>query len=763
MKKITLLILLFVSYLSYGQEIASFSSANTECSGIVANDANLTANGICKNGVAPPFFGLTYSASDWPTAGLDSNKYFEWSITPNAGYEIDLANLQLGYATFFGPQTVEIHMDLGDGSGFNNIYTANPSDFVPEYPTIDLSAYTDLTNTITFRLYGYQASSSFGSLAMYNVGGFFSGKGIIINGSVDAASSCGGATVTWNGSWIGGTPDLTTPVILDQPYNTGTNGSFSACSLTINTGNTLTVTNGSFVEVENDIIVDGSLTIATAGSVVQNDDSAAFINNSNGVTLTKTKTMQNWFTYTYWSSPMSNETIENALGITPVDRRFRYEAVNFVDVLQEVGNTNTFIAGSDDIDDDGNDWVAASGTMTPGVGYATTGSQIVGPGGYPNAESYIFTGTLNNGIITVPVVDNSGGAYNDWNFIGNPYPSAISVDQFFTENAGIVDVVYLWDQATPPSATGSGNESSNFSNDDYAMINGTGEIGARAGTGVPPNRFVPTGQGFFVEALASGNVTFNNAMRVTSDNDQFFRIQEKKNSNNKLWLNMYSDNGAYNQVLVGYVDGATNGKDATYYDAPRNLSSGASAMLYSIIEGESKKFAIQGKDINSINQDEIVKIGFKTAIDVPTIYTLSIPKIEGDFLTNNPIVVRDRLLNRSHNLKDGDYNFTSEVGEFNDRFEILFTNAFLSDDEFVANDKALSIFEHNNGHFQFKLSGIHTMKNIQIIDLQGRILYNFEVNSNDVTRQLSALSQTPFIANITLDNNQTLTKKAMKR
>ena len=210
-------------------------------------------------------------------------------------------------------------------------------------------------------------------------------------------------------------------------------------------------------------------------------------------------------------------------------------------------------------------------------------------------------------------------------------------------------------------------------------------------------------------------------------------------------------------------DGATNGFDGMTYDASRNLSSGTSAILYSIIDGETKKFAIQGKDINSINEDEIIKIGFKTSIDVPTIYTLSIPKLEGDFMNENPIVVRDHLLNTSHNLKDGDYNFTSEVGEFNDRFEILFTNAFLSNDEFIATDKDLVIIEDNNGEVQFKLNSTLRMKNIQIIDLQGRVLYNFKVTSNNVIKQLPTLSLTPYIAKITLDNNQTLTKKAIKR
>jgi hypothetical protein len=573
-------------------------------------------------------------------------------------------------------------------------------------------------------------------------------------------------TVIWNGAWSG-TPDLTTAAIIDAPYNAVIDGSFSACRLTINAGNTLTIPNNSYVEIQNDVIVEGDLTIASQGSLVQNNDNATFIDNSaNGVTLTKTKTINNWYTYTYWSSPMSNETIENALGTTPADRRFEFIAANFVDVLMEASNDNNLVAGSDDIDDDGNDWQGATGTMTPGVGYAATAQEIVGPGGYPQTENYIFTGSLNNGVITVPLVNNSTTpVYNDWNFIGNPYASAISADQFFTVNAGIVNAIYLWDQATPPNANTNGNQGSNFSTDDYAIINaGTGEVGARGDTGTPPNRYVPTGQGFFVEALAASNITFNNSMRVTGNNDQFFRTKNKKNNANRLWVNMHSDNGAYNQILIGYVNGASNDYDGTYYDTPRNLSSGNASILYSIIEESSKKFAIQGKDPLSLDENETVKIGFKTSIDVPTIYSISIPQIEGDFLNNNPIVLKDNLLNTSHDLKNGNYNFTSEVGEFNDRFEIVFNSASLSNDDLFAAEKTLSIFEHKNGDVQFKLSSNSTqMKNIQIIDLQGRTIYNFDVDKNDSTHQLSALSQTPYIAKVTLNNNQTIIKKAIKK
>jgi hypothetical protein len=584
------------------------------------------------------------------------------------------------------------------------------------------------------------------------------------------SSTCSSPAITWtSGGWTPSTPDINTPVTIAFDYNTGIDGNFSACSIIVNNGFNLTVNNGDYIEVENDVTVDGQLFVETQGNFVQNNNFGSFTDNStNGVQVTKTKIMTRKFAYTYWSSPVTGETIEQTFGNTPGDRRFYFNATNFIDVLAEIGNTNTFNLGQDDIDDDGNDWQRASGIMQTGVGYTTTASEF-GPA-FPRSESFVFRGAFNNGVIQLPLINNSGGVYNDWNFIGNPYPSAISVDLFFSTNTGLVDVIYLWDQATPESNTAGGSQGYNFSADDYAIINGTGQIGARGNTGTQPSRYISSGQGFFVEALSSGNITFNNTMRVIDNNTLFFKTNNSKesklnNSNeNKLWINISSNNGISNQILVGYVDGASKNLDASYYDAPRNLSTNVLAILYSNIENSSKKFAIQGKAPSDLNENEIINLGFKTSINVETLYTLSIAQLQGDFLNSNTVYFKDNLLNIIHNLSDSDYNFTSEVGEFNNRFEIAFNmGAFLSTDDILLNENNISIIELENDRVQFKTNSNSNIKTITIFDLLGRRLYNLKGNNSIETYRLSNLSNIVFIAKIELSNGAIITKKAIKK
>lgn len=609
-----------------------------------------------------------------------------------------------------------------------------------------------------------------------------------------------GAAVTWDGAtWdnAGVGPDINTSAILNGNYNTTTNGSFSACSLTVDVASKLTIANSTYVEVQNDITVDGEIFVDDEGALVQNNDSSTVTVNAGGQTSVDkvTSTLNVYYEYTYWSSPVSPIDINGGLTEAEVSRRFLFDGSKFLDATAEAGNNNATLAGQDDIDDNGDDWTLVDGLdlMTPGVGYASTHDEFIyniSPG---KTFRYSFVGDFNNGAITVPIYRNDEELNdNNWNFIGNPYPSAISADLFLAANSGInanvvtsgpIDgAIFLWSQNTAPTSTTNGNEVLNFSASDYAIINGTAQ--SAGGDNVLPSRFIPSGQGFFVSMsntapasffsvgdpvvtgdIVTTNIFFNNSMRVTGNNDQFFRVNNNSKSKsiaNKIWFNLTSDNGVFNQAVVGYVNGATNNYDGTYYDAPRNLSTGAASIIYTTIEGSNKYFAIQGKAENSLNEDEVINLGFKTTIDVATIYTLSIAQLEGDFLNGNPIYLKDNLLNTLHNLKDGDYNFTSTVGEFNERFEIVFNQEALSlgDQEITANN--LSIIDLQNGTVQFKFSGNITMSSVQIIDLQGRILYNLKADSNSITYNLSNLSLAPYIAKVTLSNGTIITKKAIK-
>ncbi|MBU3820789.1 T9SS type A sorting domain-containing protein [Flavobacteriaceae bacterium XHP0103] len=563
------------------------------------------------------------------------------------------------------------------------------------------------------------------------------------------------STVTWNGTW-NGSPDLTTEVIIDAPYNTATEGSFKACSLTVSSGIRLTVNNGTYVEVENNVTVDGELWVETQGNFVQNESNGTFTVNLGGESRVnkQTATKNAWYYYTYWSSPVIDWTIAEAFPDAPANRRFLFNASNYLDT------------DGNGIDDNGDDWqIALAGDiMQPGVGYAATESLFFIPGGTGTAT---FVGNFNTGDIETSIVYNPANISGSWNLIGNPYPSAIDFIAFQQANSSVIDgAAYFWSQASPPDASNPGNQVLNFSQNDYAVFT-VGSGGAAGASGITPNKYIPSGQGFFIAGIDNGNATFTNAMRMAdgSSNNQFFKAYTSKNNKleNKLWVNLTSDNGVFNQILVAYVDGATNDDDGLSYDAPRIFIQDLPSALYTEIENSNKKFAIQGKAATSLGETETIKLGFTTNIDLATLYTLSIAQLQGDFLSHNAIYLKDNLLNKVHDLKACDYTFTSEVGEFNERFVIMFNNTTLSADKVSLESNTLNIVDLSNDLVEFSTSNNLKINSVSIFDLMGRELYKFKGQNSTEIYNLSKLKTAFYVAKVKLSNGVTVSKKAVKK
>lgn len=561
---------------------------------------------------------------------------------------------------------------------------------------------------------------------------------------------CSGGTTTWNGSaWDNGTPTIVTEAVINGNYNTGLSGNISSCNLTVNSGFTLTVSNSTFIEVENDAIINGSLSVQSQGNFVQNDAAGSFTNNGTTSLTKNTPVKANWFYYTYWSSPTVNASIGTLFFDVDADRRFFFNANNYLD-------TN-----GDDIDDDGNAWQFASSgaTMTPGVGYAMTSSRL---GLYPSSTSVTFNGAFNTGDVTVPIVHNAANVGSSWNFIGNPYPSAIDFDAFFAANSTVVDgAVYLWSQATPPDASNPGNRQRNFSQNDYATYASGMGSGTAGASGVIPTQYIPSGQGFFIPGTANGNATFTNAMRVasTSSNSQFFKqkVTKKETSSNKLWVNLTTDTGIFSQILVGYVNGASKNYDGLAYDAPRVINTNHNAVLYSLADANSMKFVIQGKSPSDLNTEETIKLGYSASINENMSYTLSIAQYEGRFLSNNSVLIKDKLLDVTHNLSNQDYTFTSASGEFNDRFEIVFSTEATLSTQSIAIEDLVNISRFNDD-IQFK-SKTSRFETIRIYNIQGKEVYTTKQNTNSISVPVSGFNSSIYIAKIHLVGGKTITKK----
>jgi hypothetical protein len=440
-----------------------------------------------------------------------------------------------------------------------------------------------------------------------------------------------------------------------------------------------------------------------------------------------------------------------------VNRIYSFNTSQFFDVQDPDG-----VPGADGFDDDQNAWTNHYSLMSNGSGYAA-----MSDGSGVHQRTITFNGQLNTGTISVPVALSQNGAdiNDDWNLLGNPYPSAIFVDDFIAHNSNFSGTVYLWTHEDDISISNPGPGLYNFNSNDYAMYNSVGGVGT-ASTGTVtsnvPTGYIASGQGFFIDAISAGTIEFTNAMRDrTYTNNDFFRTSEPTTPStliqkDRMWLNLTNSDGAFSQILIGYMDDGTLGKDRLY-DGIR-LEGSNYIEFYSTDETDQYKYGIQGRP--SFTIDDVIPLGYNSNIlgDL----TISLHEAEGA-LSNVTVYLKDNLLNTIHELSNSDYTFTTVTGNFADRFEILYQSDALSIGENEISSNALSIIELQDGRVKFTVSDNLTINTIEIIDLLGRTLYNLKGNNSTEIFELHNLSQTAYIAKVNLSNGQTIIKRGIKR
>ncbi|MBF0694412.1 MAG: T9SS type A sorting domain-containing protein [Flavobacterium sp.] len=476
-------------------------------------------------------------------------------------------------------------------------------------------------------------------------------------------------TTTWNGSgWSNGAPTPTMTAIINGPITVSAANSFIACNLIINS-NFVGNSNG-FIEVENDITVNhstGTMLCKSGFKLIQKGDASIF----NGtVTVERTTTELKPLDYTYFSSPTFTSTINSAFPTTKWQATSRYKyATNLHYDVETAYNGVVVLMEPDGSDDDGDAWipVLSNETTAPARGYAI---QVKNTGNFPRTETVAFTGIANSGIINKSILlsANPEATNDDMNLVGNPYPSSIHAPSFIEANLGIIEgYVALWSHSGTLSDAYAGNMALNYSANDYVFITMLGGVNA-AQDGQYPSDYIASGQGFYVEAKTAGNLIFKPSfMGSNYDNSTpnvFFRNAEQ----NKAWISMHSEEGLYSQQLIGYTPQTTLAYDNGYEVKTSDV---LQALKFYSIEGD--KFHIQARPEFSV--DDVVKVGYFSAVaETFTITADSLIGIENVYIKDKGVV---------HSLP---YTFSTEAGEFNDRFEVVYRQTALDVDEVTENN-----------------------------------------------------------------------------
>ncbi|QCX38294.1 choice-of-anchor D domain-containing protein [Aureibaculum algae] len=571
-----------------------------------------------------------------------------------------------------------------------------------------------------------------------------------------------GAT-TWTTSWDNGVPDKTRTAVISGIY-TADKGSIAACDLTITgylnmDGNTTNYVeaNRSFTNTGTVIIGDQE-SLYTVNNLDINNPGSSDVAISGSITkIEYTTSLNDVQDYTYWSSPVRNQNISAVFPAVSYDQNRIYYWDQAADNL--IPNGGDQLTG---------EWINAAGeTMKVGQGYISQGPIS---GTYPGAASVQFTGVPNSGDINsstenvVLVWQDDGNFLNDMNLIGNPYPSAIDADAFILESnnfTALNGTIWFWSHKTPNNLNVTGEQ---YTNDDYAVYNLTGTVGPGVGSpsdsGAPaPEGYIASGQGFVVMADNSPTkTTFTDAMRVREFNTQFYRGTDNKKASvgekERVWLNAKSSKGgAESQILIAFLENATDGKDKGYDGI--KISEGW-VNLYSKID--TLNYGIQA--LGSFNLEKKVPLAFDTYIeDLDVTYSISIDRFEGASLTENAIYLVDNELNVTHDLKQGAYDFSAAIGSYEDRFTLQFTKATLGVDDFDLNNDFVVINEDDALLVKSKT----IVKELKMYDVTGRLLVNMLPNESEFRVNTQNIRKgTVLILNTTFDNGTEISKKAIK-
>lgn len=536
-------------------------------------------------------------------------------------------------------------------------------------------------------------------------------------------------TTVWNGTtWSNGLPDSTKRVIFNGNYTS--TGDIEACSIQVQSGTITFLANHNCI-VSNQIDVTGPP--ASTTFIFENNSSLIQINdvvNTGPITYRRNSTPMVFHDYTYWSSPVANQTLGSFSPNTLPIRFYLWNTAIYN--WANVPTASNFVAGIGYI------------IRAPGIAPFNTVTA--------NVFNGQFVGIPHNGDITVPVVVNG---LNDRNLLGNPYPSAISADDFMDDpsNTGVVGgTIYFWTHNTPIT-------NYQYTSNDYAVYNYTGGVGTQSATNSGINNTIPdgtiaAGQGFFMKCAGTGTATFKNSMRLVGNNLQFFRmngtqIQDDPVAKNRLWLELSNSEGGFKQLLLGYLQNATSGFDFKY-DAEMS-EAGNPVSFYSF--AENKKLTIQGVGL-PFQETDMHPIGYKSPS--AGVYTIQLAMFDGLFTTQN-VYLEDTLLNSIHDLKNAPYTFSTEQGTFDDRFILRFTNSTLSVNPIALQDVVVI---KNQSTIEVLASSNMILDKVNLFDMRGRLIASNEnINANATQFTNLAIANQVLLVQIFDEFGNSVTKK----
>lgn len=586
--------------------------------------------------------------------------------------------------------------------------------------------------------------------------------------------------------------------IVQISSNVTANHDMKNIGLIIDSGQKLTLSDGHVIENDWYLELNGTIDLQGDAQLIQTTNSD-LVTSSTGSILRRQEGTGSAFWYNYWASPVGEPSASGLLNNNTTSNNTNNSSFKLDLLKDELGANWTFTpdyTASGSISDfwlytyiNGLsywDWskITTSTPINPGFGYTQKGTGIA------TNQQYIFEGKPNNGTILIDVLDRGGlgseaGVSKTDFLLGNPYPSALDIHKFIDDNEGVIGgTLLLWQQWS-----GASHILDQY-NGGYAQVTKTGSVrarqfvgllgetkGAEVGTSLP-SRYLPVGQGFFVEIIANGTVEFNNSQRVfiqESDGDGayengsvFFKNSADKTKSKtvaskdeavnvfkKMRLEMISTSGpsTRRELLLGFSNTTTDDYDYGY-DA-ENVD----------VSNNDIHLNLHGKDMNiqaysDVTAAKVVPLNFKSSGN----NTFEIKMTESEnFDVNQEIYLKDTFTGTYFDLtKNTAYSFSSSQGKFNDRFEVVFQSEQQSlGIEETQQEQSFVYYQNDNQKLYAKKLNA-SIKRLALVNILGQSVLELEnVSDTDLNNGINipALTTGTYVAYFRTENNEVISKK----
>jgi hypothetical protein len=469
-----------------------------------------------------------------------------------------------------------------------------------------------------------------------------------------------------------------------------------------------------------------TVTIAPGGHITVKEDNLLFIgmdlliesipgssgyfvdySTNGGLLVTDDILVERYMTANRWhnvASPVSNET--TAAFSSSTDLIFYYD--------------NSLI---------GNDWNFGWVWYTSGPLSVFTGYDVYFYDN-PVTVTYLATGaeTLNTGTYNTNVfvtTTDTTPSHNSWNLVCNPYPSPVDwLIEPGWNKLNINDAKYIWDGADSIYTI---------------FIGGGSPIGLNGGT-----QYIPSNQGFWVQAEQDGTFGINNACRVATMDTATPDFYKSGTNDYPLVSLIATGNDKSDEVVIRFIEGTTEGFDLNY-DASKLFSPSE------LVPQISLKYKNQYFALNTLPQiyDGLeVQLNFQCRKAGEYKINLS-DRTNLDEFTR--VWLQDKLLQKITCLTtDTSYTFYHDTGNNKDRFSIYFNP---SEDiiNSITPENWFSIYSNQNVITIIKNTINHVTGEIHVYNILGQPVIKRSLNDENELKIQADLPTGNYIVSIITD------------